>query len=547
MRPSGKALANVSGGVPAGAFPNNTPYLFPYDAANWSTQEMGDWLPWIRSPDSEINLFRDRMVARSRDLARNDGWAAGGITRILDSTVGTSLRLFSNPDYRALALRFGIKAFDAEWADEFRRAVEALWRGYAENAGRYNDVTRMLTIGQQFRLALRHKLIDGEGLGLMYWMPERVGYGAADYATSLLLVDPDRISNPYQMIDSATMRGGIEIGPYGEPLAIHIRKAEQNDWYLAIQANTWERIEWEDEDGWQRVIHDFDRDRIGQHRGLGVFVPVIAQMKMLARYYGVELQAATIAATFGTYVTSPYDPALVQDAIAGDADAELPLYQSLRSEWADERPAMLNGARVPTLAPGESIESVSSQHPHSNFKDFAHEMQGMFASVSGLAKEQITQDWSQSNYSNLRGAMLEAHKTITRRMNDFKTNFANPVFSNWLWEAMDNGEIPLPVGAPDYLEARTAYSRCNWLGVPRGYVDVTKEAAGAVMRMEGSLSTLKQECIEQGQDWEEVIHQRSIEIKMFKEFGITLPEWGGSVEENSESDKDKIPFKKSGP
>ncbi len=32
---------------------------------------MGNWLPMIRSPDAEINWFRDRMVARSRDLARN--------------------------------------------------------------------------------------------------------------------------------------------------------------------------------------------------------------------------------------------------------------------------------------------------------------------------------------------------------------------------------------------------------------------------------------------------------------------------------------------
>ena len=39
---------------------------FPYEASNLQTPEMGDWQPWIRSPDSEINLHRDRMVARSR-------------------------------------------------------------------------------------------------------------------------------------------------------------------------------------------------------------------------------------------------------------------------------------------------------------------------------------------------------------------------------------------------------------------------------------------------------------------------------------------------
>ena len=521
-----KARADSS---PMSAFPGNTPYLFPYDAANWTTQEMGDWLPWIRSPDSEINLFRDRMVGRSRDLSRNDGWASGGITRILDNTVGTNLRLSANPDYRALALRTGIKAFDATWADEFRRAAEALWRGFADNAGRYNDVSRQLTIGQQFRLAMRHKLIDGEALGLMYWLPERIGYGQADYATSLLLVDPDRLSNPFQMIDSKYMRNGVEISELGVTIAYHIRKAEQNDWYNVVEANTWERIEREDEDGWQRVIHDYDRDRAGQHRGIGVFTPILKHAKMLARYYGVELQAATIQSIFGTYVESPYDPALVQDSLAGDADAELPLYQSLRAEWSKERPAMLNGVRVPTLAPGEKIESVSAAHPHGNFEQFTHEMLRIYAAAIGISAEQITQDWSKTNYSSARAALLESWKTLTRRAEEFMINFASPVYVNWLWESMDNGELPLPSGAPEYIEYRTAYSRCSWLGVPRGWVDVTKEASGAVLRMDGGLSTLKDEAREQGRDWEEVVHQRAIELKMFKELGLQTPAWAGEA------------------
>jgi len=523
----GKLRADSGG--PSSALPGNVPYLFPYDAANWTTQEMGDWLPWIRSPDSEINLFRDRMVGRSRDLVRNDGWASGGISRILDSTIGTNLRLSANPDYRALAVRSGKKAFDATWANEFRQAVEALWRGFSQNIGHYNDVSRQLTIGQQFRLALRHKLIDGESLGLMYWLPERIGYGAADYATALLLIDPDRLSNPYQMIDSKYMRGGVELSEHGVPIAYHIRKAEQNDWYLAVEANTWERVIAEDEDGWQRIIHDFDHDRAGQHRGVGAFTPVLSHAKMLARYYGVTLQAATIQAIFGTYVKSPYDPALVQDAIAGDPDAELPMYQELRSQWAKERPAMLNGARVPTLAPGEDIVSVSAEHPSGNFKDFAHEMVGIEAATLGMSKEQMTQDWSETNYSSARAAALETWKTLTRRNGDFKTNTATPVYAGWLQESFENGELPLPTGAPDFIEAKTAYSQCLWLGVPRGWVDETKEAAGAVMRMDAGLSTLKDEARIQGLDWEEVVHQRAIEVNLFKELGLKPPEWAGEV------------------
>lgn len=216
--------------------------VFPYEAASWATQEMGNWLPWIRSPDAEINQFRDRMVARHRDLVRNDGLAAGGITRILDNTVGASLRLSANPDYRALAARTGNRKFDSVWAEEYRRTVEALWRGYADDIGRYGDVSRQLTVSQQMRLALRHKLIDGDSLVVNYWMPERVGYGKADYATAFMVVDPDRLSNPFQMVDSKYMRGGVEIDDFGVPIAYHIRKAHQNDWYNSVESMDWERV-----------------------------------------------------------------------------------------------------------------------------------------------------------------------------------------------------------------------------------------------------------------------------------------------------------------
>lgn len=529
---TGKPITAQTANRRAGASLNNTGVgSFPYDAAQWSSQEMGDWLPSIRSPDSEINQFRDRMVARSRDLVRNDGWAAGGITRILDNTVGAAMRLSASPDYRALAAMTGNKGFNAEWAEEFRRTAESLWRGFADDVGRYNDVARQLTVSQQMRLALRHKLVDGDSLMVAHWLPDRVGFGRARYSTSFLVVDPDRLSNPFQMMDTKHMRNGVEIDDYGVPVAYHIRKAEQNDWYNAMEAMTWERVEREDQDGWLRVFHDFEHDRAGQNRGVGIFTPVLARFKMLARYYGIELQAAAVGAMFGTYVTSPYDPALVQDAL--DGDSELNNYQQLRSDWSKDRPAMLDGVRVPTLAPGEAITSVGAEHPHSGFADFAHEMLRTFAACAGISAEQVTQDWSKTNYSSARAALLESWKTLTRRNTEFKIGTATPMYSSWLHEAMDAGDLPLPPGAPEFVECRTAYSRCDWLGVARGWVDPVKEKQGAILGMDAGLSTLQRECAEQGLDYEEIIEQRAREVELFKEKGLPPPTWYGNDATNA--------------
>jgi lambda family phage portal protein len=524
----GRARADSGWGGPGVTQP---PYssLFPYEAANIQTQEMGQWFPYIRSPDSEINQYRDRMVARQRDLVRNDGWAHGGITRILDNTVGAHLRLSANPDWRSLS-RFS-KKFDAVWADEIRQAIESLWRGFSEDLGRFNDVSRQLTVSQQLRLAMRHKLIDGESLFINYWMPERVGRGAAQYATAFMVVDPDRLSNPYQMVDQKYLRGGVEIDDNGVPIAYHIRKAHQNDWYNAVESMEWERVVREDDDGWRRVIHDFEHDRAGQNRGIGVFTPVLAHAKMLARYYGVELQAATVATIFGTYVTSPYDPAMIEAAMDSDrGDQEMGFYQDLRADWAKDRPAMLNGVRVPTLAPGEEIRQVAAAHPHSGFEDFAHEMLRSIAAALGVSAEQITQDWSKTNYSSARAALLESWKTLSRRSAEYKIGTATPLYATWLQEVIERGDLDdvLPKGAPDFIEAATAYSRCDWLGVARGWVDPVKEKQGAVLGMDAGLSTLKRECAEQGLDWEEVLAQRSIELKAFERLGMKPPSWAGT-------------------
>jgi hypothetical protein len=98
----------------------------PYDAADISDPHLTAWTPALGSPDTDLNAYRDRIVARVRDLVRNDGWASAGITRILDNAIGANFRPVAKPDYRELARLTGINGFDADWS--MQAAVTALWR-----------------------------------------------------------------------------------------------------------------------------------------------------------------------------------------------------------------------------------------------------------------------------------------------------------------------------------------------------------------------------------------------------------------------------------
>ncbi|MBV8973094.1 MAG: phage portal protein [Sphingomonadaceae bacterium] len=524
----GRTQALAGGGGPSG-YGQYGAYAFPYDAAQIDAPDMADWLPLVRSPDYEVNTWRDRIAARARDLHRNDGWAKGAISRILDSTIGASYRLVSRPDYRALALHD--KAFDATWAAEFGRAAEALWRGYAEGLGHWNDVSRRQTISQQFRMALGQKLVDGESVIAGYWLPERVGAGGARYATSFLGIDADRLSNPQQQPDTRFLRGGVEVDGYGVPLAYHIRKAHQYDWYNAVESVTWERVPFEDDDGFRRIYHDYDPDRWGQNRGISIFAPVLGRLRMLAKYYGIELSAASVASAFGLYATSPFDPEMVRNALDDGDDAvesAYGWYQDMRADFHRDRDLSVNGVKVATLAPGEDLKTVAPVRPNSGFSPFTHEMLRSFAAVLGMSGEQVHNDYGDASWSSARAGIVEAEKTFIRRMQDFNLNTATPMFAAWLREALDNGELPLPRRVPDFAEAMTAFARCRWLGAARGWVDPVSERQGVILGLDGALSTLEDECAKQGTDWEENVDQRAIEFKRMAELGLPRPEWMGS-------------------
>ncbi|WP_197683845.1 phage portal protein [Pandoraea faecigallinarum] len=497
----------------------------PYDAADIRGDHVADWNPYLWSPDGELNMYRDRIVSRVRDLVRNDGWASAAVTRTLDTVIGANFRPIFKPDYRALQAFSGNKAFDHMWAEEYGQALEAHWRTWANDPGRYCDAQRNLTIAQIMAVAFRHELIDGDSLAQILWLPERVGPGRARYATTVMLVDPDRLSNPQLRFDQQDQRGGVKVDDYGAAVGYYIRRAHQGDWFSAGDSVHWDLIPRETNWGRPIVVHNFTADRAGQHRGgAGILTPVLQRLKMLIKYDGVELDASIINAIFGAYITSPFDQEFVEESLG---DGKLGAYQDGRAEFHAERRIRLGGAQLTSLYPGESIETVAAARPNGNFEAFESAMLRNVAAGAGVSTQQISQNWSDVNYSSYRAAMLEAWKTFQRRRFNFAQGFAQPIAGAFVEESMEVDDLPLPSGnVPDFIECRGAYARAKWMGPGRGYVDPTKERQGAIMGLDASLSTLEDECSElAGTDWREVLERKAVEAQKFRDLGLPPPKW----------------------
>lgn len=521
---SGQPMRRSSGGASALVGSSHT----AYDAADMLGDHMAAWQPYLVSPDAALNPYRDTIVARVRDVVRNDGWASGTITRILDNAVGANFRPISKPDYKALAHYTGLASFDEKWAYEYAQALDAAYRNWALGRGRYADVSRNLTVPQMFRLAFRHKLVDGDALAMVRWMPGRVGLGRAQYATAIQILDPDRLSNPTMGFDTLKVRGGVEIDADGVAIAYHIRRAHQNDWFSAGDSLRWDRIERETEWGRPIIVHDYDHDQAATHRGgAGILAPVLQRLRMLIKYDTAELDASIINAIFSAYIESPFDPAFVE-SMMGESE-ELNAYQNGRATFHDGKRIMVPGSsgRVNQLYPGEKLGQVNTARPNANFAAFEKAVLRNVASAAGTSAQQVSNDWSDVNYSSHQGALQEFHKTLSRRRDDFSNGFCQPIREAFVEEEMDYGDLPLPAGAPDFIECAGAYGRAKWIGPARGWTNPVDEVKGAVLGMDAALMDYDELCAEQGFDGDDMITARKHTIRRFEEAGIPLPTWSG--------------------
>ena len=349
----------------------------------------------------------------------------------------------------------------------------------------------------------------------------------ARYATSVKLVDPDRLSNPYQMMDTHNMRGGVELDFYQAPCAYHIRRAHPNDVYDASASMTWDRFERQTTWGRPLVVHDLDRDRAEQHRGLGILTPVLARFKALAQYDQVALQAAIMRTLVAFFIKSPMDAeqlALAMGAGIGETELQLSNYQTMRHTLGDD--AFVGGAKIPKLGPGDEVITAKAGGEADDFDTFEHTFLRSIAAATGESAEEITKDYRETNYSSARAALLSVWRTMLRRRSNFATGFCTPIYVAWLEEAIDEGLVPLPAGAPDFVSMRAAYGRAQWIGPGRGWIDPVKERQGEVLGLDAGFGTLNQTCSDiSGMYWEDVLDQREIEEAAMKKRGLTLPDW----------------------
>lgn len=477
-----------------------------FTSGSHSHPDMRRWVPLSGSPDADLLPELGTIRSRSRDLARNHGVAEGAVQTLTDNIVGCGLRLKSRPSWKGLG-------WTAEQAEVWSNEVETQWLAWAES--RWCDAARSLNFHGLTTLAFRSGFLNGEALALPLWL-DRPG---APAATCLQLIEPDRLNNPNHQSDSEGLRGGIEIDEYGGAIAYWILKNHPGDryWMMGGFSADAERIPATTPWGRARVLHIHDKERAGQTRGKPGLASVLRQFKVLGDYTNAELKAAVVNSMVAMVTESSIGQEGLIELLSGNPEA-LKTYQDGLSQRGRAGVDFNAGMIVP-LSLGEKLNSFTPGRPSTAFEPFVMSLFRHVAAGLNIPYELLLKDFSQSNYSSARAALMEGWRFFKGRRKWLATYWAQPVFELWLEEMVMMGRI----AAPDFYAKRAFYCRTKWIGDGRGWIDPMKEAQAAEKRMEISLTTLEDEVAEQGGDWEEVLEQRAREQARAKALGIRLP------------------------
>ena len=467
-----------------------------YKGASLSAKELLSWRPLRHSADMELDGELSTLVARSRDLIRNNGIASGAIQTLVDNVVGNGLKLVSIPDHRILGL-------DIDYLEEWARKVESLWRIWSESV--YCDAARKLNFNSQTALIFRSVIENGEALALVLWREN----SANPFATCFQLLEPDRLSNPDFKQNSEFLRDGIEINQYGEAENYWISKYYPNDYYYGQGANTWQKIAAQTPFGRKLILHVHHPERIGQNRGKPLFTSIMPLFKMLDHYERSELKASVFNAMIAAFIETPMDSESIAEMFGESVDD----YLEKRKDWS----VKLEGGSIIPVFPGDKVSAFTPSRPNSSYAAFVENVLRHIGTGLNIPLELLMKDFSKTNYSSARAALIEAWRFFNGRRSWIINYWAKPVFELWLEESVNRGLIE----APNFYEKKAAWCRCKWIGPGRGWVDPVKEAQASQIRMESGLSTLEDECASQGLDWEEVLMQRVRELKRMRELGLS--------------------------
>lgn len=475
---------------------------YGHHGASGEKTGMRYWYPKSSNADDDIVRNIDALRQRSRDLYMGSAIASGVIKTLRTNIVGSGLMLNAQVDADLLGL-------PQEEARQWEKNTEREWQLWSGST--WCDAERRQNFYQLQSLVVISALISGD----VFVALPLIKKTDCPYDLRVSLIEADRVCNPLDKsinINSDVL-GGVEVNKNGQAVAYYI--ANRTPGAIATTAKnstiTWERIEaFGKRTGRPNILQIFgDIERPNQRRGLPILAPVLREIKQLADYAQSEVNAAAISSKFTVYVKTSEEKTLNLPPPLS------PFEGDHGSTERDPRDYQIGDGAVVFLDPDQELQFADPKRPNTAFGEFVKSVCRQIGAALEIPYEVLIKEFTQS-YSASRGALLEAWKMFRMRREWLANSFCQPIYEEWLCEAILKGRIKAPGFFEDPL-IRKAWCGAEWYGDNQGQLDPVKEVTAAALRVQNGFSTREREAAElTGLKFDSIMAVRSLEEAAMK-------------------------------
>lgn len=505
-----------------------------YEGASQFDQWLAAWQPSRGSADTDMLAIKGLADARSKDSFRNDGYVQSGATLAKDGIVGGMYMLNAKPES-------GVLGLDEKWEEEMQLEAEAKFTLAAESPNCWFDAAGSKTFTGFIRLGIGVYTYAGELLVTSEWDKDPV----RPFRTNFQMVDLDRLQDPNGSMGMSSMntadriiRGGVHQAKSGKALGYYIRRAHPADYDRFRDIGEFDYIKAMKPWGRLQVIHLKEEVRPHQSRAVADIVAGLKEIKITKKFRDITLQQAVVNAMYAAAIESDLPPEAAFATLGTGADGAGPAvakygaaYMAAVNKFIGPRGITVDNVKIPHFFPGTRLNMRQPQAGGGVGQEFEQSLLRYIASTLGVSYEELSKDFSKTNYSSARAALTQTWKFMQSRKKLVADRLATIMYAHWFEEQMNAGELEFMKysKAPNFYDGlnREAYTACEWIGAARGQIDELKETQAAVLRIKFGLSTHEDELAKLGKDWRRVYKQLERERIEREERGIIL------IEDNS--------------
>jgi capsid protein len=270
------------------------------------------------------------------------------------------------------------------------------------------------------------------------------------------------------------------------------------------------------------VEHVAEFHRFRMVRGSSQLVPFLIQMIKLSRYFDNDLTSTDIAARWALAIKRKNGVEMGDVNTGNDIDGEddsNPGATSKPVETDDivrsyDRLEQVSAGSIEYMEPGDEVQELGSGRPNQAFKDYVRSMVRIMSAGASVPLEVLMLDFSDSNFSSNKAALLMAWTYIQTLQEWFNRIYNRRIAIRSLEYAVRKKIIVLPPAWRRYV----AFTSPGIPEVDRYKAEIAREKALAT-----NTTTLKREISMQGgdEDWRDTMAQRHqerlLEIEYQKE------------------------------